>query len=64
MASGTRELNVELKAGNGNHWHWIIADGVAVNPLAGHVVDEVRVAQENSAAAKTYRLGVNYDSTP
>ncbi len=64
MASGTRQKNVELKAGNGRQWHWISADGGgATNPLSAVTVDQVRVAHE-AASQQTVRLGVNYDSTP
>lgn len=62
MASGTRELNVEFSATKGLHYFWRIGDPVAtVNPLAGHIIDEVRVAHDG-AAVKTFAMQVNYNS--
>ena len=64
MASGTRELNVEFSATKALYYFWRTGDPIAtVNPLAGHTVDEVRVAHDG-AAAKTFTMQVNYNSVP
>jgi hypothetical protein len=59
IESGTNELEQELV--NGEPWFW--ADGgPTVNPLAGEVIDEMRVTQAETVATTLY-IGIVYDST-
>lgn len=63
MESGTRQLDVELHSLNGYVWFWSIHDGAgATNPLAGHTIDEIRIAQADFAVVQVPEIGIAYNS--
>ena len=52
-------LSVDLPAGE--CWFWS-DEGTAVNPLAGHVITQMKATQSGVTAAKTLNVGLLYNS--